>query len=78
MRKDIQLSEVDAANAGRNDPSKQFNVNDWHADKGNNNVGGVPAVVSSLVGSVLRGILLGGTNPSAKHFPYFLKYCLKF
>jgi len=39
---------VNAAYAGRNDPSKQFNVNDWNADNGNDNVGAVPAVVSSF------------------------------
>jgi len=39
---------VNAANAGRNDPSKQFNVNEWNADNGNDNVGAVPAVVSSV------------------------------
>ena len=40
-------SETNAANAGRNDPSKQFNVNDWNAQNGNSNIGLVPAVVSS-------------------------------
>ena len=49
VRKGIQFSEVNAANAGRNDPSKQFNVNDWNADNGNDNVFAVPVVVSRRI-----------------------------
>ena len=39
---------MNAAYAGRYDPSKHFNVNDWNADNGNDNVGAVPAVVSRI------------------------------
>lgn len=39
------LSEVHAAYAGRSDPSRQFHVVDWHAGKGHDCVGAVPAVV---------------------------------
>lgn len=39
------LSEVIAADAGRSDPSRKFNVNDWRTARGNDSVGAVPAVV---------------------------------
>lgn len=43
------FSEVFAADAGRNAPSRQFSVGVWSADFGYDNVGGVPAVV--LIGN---------------------------
>ena len=39
------LSEVDAAYAGRLDPSRRFFVHTWFADDGLDFVGAVPAVV---------------------------------
>lgn len=40
---------MNSANVGRNHPDNRFNVNDWNADNGNDNVGAVPAVVSSKI-----------------------------
>ena len=43
------ISLVHAANAGRDAPSEQFDVDGWNADRGDGHVGAVPAVV--LIGN---------------------------
>ena len=71
-------SQVDpnVANVGNFNAVDGLNVNNWNRDNGNDNVFASPLVVSRK--KVLTGsVLLGGSNPSAKHPAHFLKYCLK-
>ena len=64
----MQLPEGNAANAGRNAPDKQFNVNDWNPRNGNGNIGGAPAVVSSIE---VKGYCAWWTESSHQAFCLF-------
>ena len=65
-----------AAIVGNANPDNGLNVNDFKPDNGNDNVHAVRLIVS-FRRSFLSGILLGGSDPSSKHFAYFRKFCFK-